>query len=225
MKESARGIIFDLDGTLVDSLTGIAVGISNACRSLGYDAVIPVEDVHRMVGKGAWNLCHRSLEYLGLPPTPELITQLEYAFVREYALTWQTGTPLYPGIADLLNDLAAENIPLAVLTNKPHEVAVPLVKSLFREVVDFSFILGFSERFPRKPEPDSLLYIIEEWGLNRDSVTLVGDSRTDCETAYNAGIRSLMVGWGYEDDPHGSVKQFSSVLINEVTELRQALLG
>lgn len=225
MKASARGVIFDLDGTLVDSLAGIAVGISNACRSLGYDTVIPAEDVHRMVGKGAWNLCLRSLEYLGVTPTPERITQLEHAFVREYGLTWQTGTPLYPGIADLLNDLAAENIPLAVLTNKPHEVAVPLVKSLFRDVVDFSFILGFSERFPRKPEPDSLLYIIEEWGLNRDSVILVGDSRTDCETAYNAGIRSLMVGWGYEDDPQGSVKQFSSVLINEIAELRQALLG
>lgn len=225
MKESSLGVIFDLDGTLVDSLSGIALGISHACRSLGYDTVIPSEAVHRMVGKGAWNLCHRSLEYIGAEPTPALISELEHAFVREYALTWQTGTPLYPGIADLLNDLAAENIPLAVLTNKPHEVAVPLVKTLFSGIVDFSIILGFSERFPGKPQPDSLLHIVEQWGLSRDSVTLVGDSRTDCETAYNAGIRSLMVDWGYEDDPQDSVTRFSSILIEDMAQLRKALLG
>lgn len=220
----SRGFVFDLDGTLVDSLSGIAQGVTNACRSIGYDTVIPREDVHKMVGKGAWNLCQRSLEYLGVEPTRERISALELAFVREYAQTWQSQTVIYPGLESLLRELAGNGARLAVLTNKPDKVAVPLVKAVFRDVVDFSFIIGSSDRFPRKPEPDSLLYIMEQWGLDKERMILVGDSRTDCETAWNAGIRSVMVGWGYEDEPVQTAERYSALLVHESSQLREVLV-
>ena len=224
MKESSRGIVFDLDGTLVDSLTGIAHGVTNACRSLGYDQVIPRDDIHKMVGKGAWNLCRRSLVYLGEEPEPERIKEMEQAFVREYAKTWQSQTPIYPGIAGLLKELDEQGCRLAVLTNKPNEIAVPLVEHIFRDVVEFSFIFGSSDLFPRKPEPDSLLYIMGQWGLDKSQITLVGDSRTDAETAWNARVRSVLVGWGYEDEPEDSAERFASLLVTDASQLRDSLL-
>lgn len=193
-----KHIVFDLDGTLADSLPGIADGLNRALRSLGY-APHPEEAVREMVGRGARVLCSLAL---GIPPeegeSPDQqeVTKLHCAFGREYPHTWQNGTRPYPGIPELLKRLVAERAKLAVLSNKPHPVTVPLVRDLFPEI-PFEPIYGFSERFLRKPDPSSLLHIAALWGEDPKNVWMVGDSMHDVRTARNAGTRSLLVGWGY----------------------------
>lgn len=193
-----KHVVFDLDGTLVDSLPGIAEGLNRALRSLGY-AEHSEEAVRGMVGRGARVLCALAL---GIPPEvgelPDCIevTELNRAFAREYPHTWKGGTRPYPGIPELLKSLVAEGAKLAVLSNKPHLVTVPLVRDVFPET-PFEPIYGFSERFPRKPDPTSLLHIASLWGVDPKHVWMVGDSMHDVRTAQNAGSRSLLVGWGY----------------------------
>ena len=89
-----------------------------------------------------------------------------------------------------------EGYPLGVLSNKPHAVTVPLVRHILPEI-PFREVMGFSERFPRKPEPDSLLSIVRSWGREPAQVCMVGDSAHDGNTAVNAGTRLVLVGWGY----------------------------
>lgn len=193
-----KHIVFDLDGTLADSLPGIAEGLNRALRSLGY-AEHSEEAVRKMVGCGARVLCALALGIspeVGELPDCREVTELQCAFGREYPHTWKGGTRPYPGIPELLKTLVAEGAKLAVLSNKPHPVTVPLVRELFSET-PFEPIYGFSERFPRKPDPTSLLHIAAMWGEPPKNVWMVGDSMHDVRTARNAGTRSVLVGWGY----------------------------
>ncbi len=216
-----KGIVFDLDGTLVDSIPGIADGVARACLSLGLPE-IPESAVRGMVGKGAWKLCERCLDYLGRPLEEEAVLSLEQAFVREYAGTWKSRTVVYPGVGEVLRHLAARGIPLAVLTNKPHDIAVELVRYQFRDVTEFSLIFGAGPAFPRKPDPSCLLHVASLWEADPCRLVMVGDSRTDAETAFNAGVPSVLVDWGYDDDPEGTAIRYGSSLVRSAAELERA---
>lgn len=193
-----RHIVFDLDGTLVDSLPGIATGLNRALASLGLPQHEPAA-VRGMIGRGAANLCAAAIGYadVSLAPAAEL-DAVHGAFRREYPLCWQgpEGTVPYPGIVLMLTKLYAAGAHLAVLSNKPHEVTAPMVKALF-PTIPFDAVLGYSERFPRKPSPESLLYLAEQWGVSPQELTLVGDSLYDARTAVNAGTQTALVAWGY----------------------------
>ena len=190
------GFVFDLDGTLVDSIPGIARGLNLALKALGYPEH-SVDAIREMVGKGARELCLASLKgYFNGNVPEEAFEAVHQGFMREYPHTWQEGTVPYPGIRDMLLSLAGEGHPLGVLSNKPHAVTVPLVRHILPEI-PFREVMGFSERFPRKPEPDSLLSIVRSWGREPAQVCMVGDSAHDGNTAVNAGTRLILVGWGY----------------------------
>lgn len=192
-----RHIVFDLDGTLVDSLPGIAEGVARALRSL--ERPIPTqEEVRGMIGQGARQLCAQALGYDSTTAVPpDLLEAMYAAFCREYPLCWQGNfTRPFPGIPQLLSRLQAEGARLAVLSNKPHDVTFPMVQALF-PYVEIDPILGFTGQFPRKPAPDALLHIAAGWGIPAAQLTLVGDSRYDAQTAAAAGARLLLVNWGY----------------------------
>lgn len=195
------GFVFDLDGTLVDSLPGIARGLNMALESLG---VSPHSEkaVRGMVGKGAKDLCTAALApfFNGdrSQVTEDAIQRLLAEFMRFYPITWQEGTVIYPEISDLLADLHNAGYHLAVLSNKPHVITEPLVKTLFPDI-PFSSVMGYSDRFPRKPDPSSLLHILNEWGLPPQNATLIGDSTHDAKTAQNAKTKLVLVSWGYSD--------------------------
>lgn len=195
----SRGIVFDLDGTLVDSLPGLAEGVNRALRSLGRPEH-PASAVRGMIGRGAANLCAAAIGYAdaSLAPAEEL-EAMHSAFRREYPHCWQGGfTKPYPGIRELLRQLAAAGLKLAVLSNKPHDVTLPMVRTLFPDI-PFEPVLGFTGTFPRKPDPAALLHIISARGLTPAEVTLVGDSLYDARTAANAGCALALMDWGYAD--------------------------
>lgn len=190
-----RHVVFDLDGTLVDSLPGIAEGLNRALALLGRPTRSQ-QEIRGMVGRGARMLC---AEALGGTPAEEDVAALLHAFGREYPRTWEAGTIPYPGIPGMLERLAARGKQLAVLSNKPHEVTVPLVAHVFPHI-PFDFVFGYSNRFPRKPDPASLLFIASSWHVDPAEVAMVGDSVHDARTARAAGTRLGLVSWGYCGD-------------------------
>ena len=195
-------LVFDLDGTLVDSLPGIAAGINRALSACGYPTH-PQEAVRSMIGRGAANLCAQAIGYAGSAEAPpEQLEAVHAAFRREYPHCWcgEEYTRAYDGITALLEKLAAAGARLAVLSNKPHEVTEPMVRHLF-PTVPFDVVLGYTPAFPRKPDPASMHHIAEKWGVSPAEITLVGDSLFDARCAENAGTGLVLVGWGYAADP------------------------
>lgn len=218
-----RHIVFDLDGTLVESLPGIAEGVNRALAAMHQSTLLP-QQVRGMIGQGARNLCAQALGYAGVElAPPDELEQLYTLFCREYPLCWHgSGTLPYAGIPELLALLAARGFKLAVLSNKPHEVTLPMVQRLFADI-PFDPILGFTGLFPRKPAPDALLHIARQWGVTPAQLTLVGDSIYDARTARAAGSGLALVSWGYarlED-----LRTAGAPLAHSVDELGRLLLS
>jgi phosphoglycolate phosphatase len=125
-----------------------------------------------------------------------LAHELDEAFKHFYADRWQTGSVLYPGIKDLIHQLHAGGHSLAVLSNKPDTFTREIVEHFFPGSL-FDQVLGHSERFPRKPEPDAALHLLRVSGVGPSAAKFIGDSDIDRMTAENAGIPFVGVSWGY----------------------------
>lgn len=192
-----RYLVFDLDGTLVDSLPGIAEGVARALGEQGLAIPTP-DEVRGMIGQGARRLCAQALGYATEQETPPELLERTYAlFCKHYPQCWQGDyTRPYPGMLALLHTLHASGVRMAVLSNKPHDVTLPMVRELF-SAIPFDPIMGYTGRFPRKPAPDALLHIAEAWQVAVGEVTLVGDSPFDARTAQAAGSGFVAVSWGY----------------------------
>ena len=218
-------LVFDLDGTLVDSLPGIAAGINRALSACGYPVHAP-EKVRRMIGRGAANLCAEAIGYADAADAPaEELEAVHAAFRREYPNCWrgEEYTRPYDGITGLLEKLAAAGVRMAVLSNKPHEVTEPMVRHIF-STVPFDVVLGFTPAFPRKPNPASMHHIAEHWGVTPAEITLVGDSLFDARCAENAGSSLVLVGWGYAADP-AALRAWTAPVCETMEELESLLLG
>jgi phosphoglycolate phosphatase len=188
------GLIFDLDGTLVDSLPGIAASLNRSLSHLG----LPTHGspaVRTFIGNGSLELARKAVP-AGSPD--ELAHQVEAAFKADYAATWPDGTAPYTGIPECLAALAAAGFPLAVLSNKPHDFTVEIVERLFPGL-PFAPVFGQRPEIPRKPDPEAALQIARHWGLAPENCRFIGDSTIDLVTAAAAGIPAVAVTWGYHD--------------------------
>ena len=188
------GLIFDLDGTLVDSLDGIAASLNHALHASN----LPTHShdaVRGCIGNGARVLIER-----GTPAgsTDSLIEVVEQAFKAHYDLHWPAGTIAYNGIEDLLETLQRQGHELAVLSNKPHPFTEAMVARLF-PTIRFAVVLGQRAGIPHKPDPTGALEIAATLGLAPAQCYVIGDSTMDIETALNAGMRPVAVTWGFHD--------------------------
>ena len=186
------GLIFDLDGTLVDSLPGIAGSLNRALEGLKLPTHTR-KDVRDFIGNGSLELVRRVL-----PAGSDLAETGDKAFKEDYAVTWPDGTYPYTGIPELLNDLAGQGFRLAVLSNKPHPFTVEIVEKLFPNVT-FDLVLGQREDVPKKPHPEAALQIVRQWNTTPENCRFIGDSTVDLATAKAARIPSIAVLWGYHD--------------------------
>jgi phosphoglycolate phosphatase len=188
------GLIFDLDGTLIDSLPGIAASLNRALEEGGF-GTHPHHDVRRFIGNGSYELARRALPD-GMDDAT--IAAVENAFKADYGGTWPSGTAPYEGVPALLEKLAAGGRRLAVLSNKPHPFTVEIVERLFPGI-RFDPVTGQRPELRRKPFPDAALWIAGKWDLPPDACLLIGDSTVDLATAQAAGMQAVATAWGYHD--------------------------
>lgn len=189
-----KALIFDLDGTLVESLPGIAASLNRALTAHGLPGHSHAA-VRGFIGDGARKLVERAVAGVARFDLADSVLRF---FAADYEVSWPDGTAVYPGLRELLADLASREIPIAVLSNKPHAFTVGIVKTLFPET-PFAAVLGNREGLPHKPDPTGALEIAAAIGVPPESCTIVGDSTMDLETARNAGMKSIAVTWGYHD--------------------------
>ena len=180
------GILFDLDGTLLDTLEDLADAVNYALAHHGYPQRT-LEEVRRFVGNGAARLIS-----LAVPEGTAFEPVLE-TFHTYYRSHSQVKTRPYPGIPEMLDQVRAE-YPVAVVSNKPDPAVKPICADFFGDV----YALGEAPGCPRKPAPDMLFKAMKDLGVDR--CLYVGDSEVDVITAKNAGAECVSVLWGFRDE-------------------------
>ena len=190
----SNGLIFDLDGTLVDSLRGIAISLNLALSEHGRPTHSETA-VRHFIGNGARELVTKAL---GPGATETEVDALEASFKVHYAANWLGGTEVFPGVMEMLKRQAAAGHRLGVLSNKPHDFTVEIVARLFPEIA-FDAVLGQRPEVPRKPDPAGALEIAAAFGLSPAACVMIGDSTMDLETGARAGMYTVAVTWGYHD--------------------------
>ena len=190
-----KGIIFDLDGTLVNSLEDIADAMNKVLQSLDYPTH-SYDDYQYFIGSGLRNLVSKAL-----PETNNDENQIEKSLnsmIDVYRDNCTNQTKAYQGIVELLNELKSRKLKLGVFSNKADALTKEITKALFPDV--FDPIVGLSTESLKKPNPFEALEISKSWGLQPEEMIFVGDSGIDMQTATNANIHAVGVSWGYRPE-------------------------
>lgn len=190
-----RGVVFDLDGTLLDTLEDILDVVNRVFQQEG----LPPEssdDVRRAVGRGVENLVRKLLPHRSADD--EYVEKVSGMIRETYSRMGAVKTRPYPGIPRLIRKLSGRGLPMAVLTNKPHPSAVESVEMHFGEEY-FSIVSGAGEGRPMKPSPGSAEQVMKELGVSPRMIMMVGDSDVDMDTATVSGMVPVGVSWGYRD--------------------------
>lgn len=189
-----RGCIFDLDGTLTNTLESLTYSVNLTLKEMELPS-ITTDQCRRFVGDGARKLIERTLEACGDRSLSRLDEGMEiYGRIFHDNCTYHV-TP-YDGVMEMLANLKSMGMRLAVLSNKPHGQAVDVVRQIFGDGV-FDFVQGQSEELPRKPDPAGVLYLLDKMGIKKEECVYVGDSEVDVATAKAAGVTGLAATWGF----------------------------
>ena len=209
--------IFDMDGTILDTLEDLAISINYALGELGFPPRRRAE-VRAFLGNGA-----RELIKCVAPDgtSPELLDKLYELFSAHYEEHCSDYTAPYAGIIELVKELKEKGIHTAVVSNKDDEAVQVLCQQYFPGC--FEFGVGKRDDIPLKPAPDVVLRLLENLGVAKSKAVYIGDTEVDVETAANAGIDCIAVTWGFRDEAflraHGA-----TALARDVEALRALLL-
>lgn len=210
-------VIFDLDGTILDTLEDLTDGVNYALSECGYP-VRTIEEVRRFVGNGIRKLIERALPS-GTPETE--IDRVHGIFSPYYKAHCDVKTKPYDGIPAMLQDLRDAGVLTAVLSNKGDFAVQPLIRQYFPDL----FTIAFGERagIPRKPAPDAVFEILERLGVDKSNAVYIGDSNVDIETAQNAGLPCICVDWGFRDRAQ-LIAAGADTIVSAPEELLEAIL-
>lgn len=211
-------IIFDMDGTLLDSLEGLMHSTNAAMEQYGYPART-YEEVCAFVGNGVGKLIERAL--------PGGLENADYekclaAFKEDYKTAMFTGTRPYPGIPALLETLNREGYHVAVVSNKIDSAVKALSAHFFGDLIPVA--IGERPGVTRKPAPDSVYAALEEMGMPKETAAYVGDSEVDLQTARNSGLPCFSVDWGTRSDEI-LLQNGATSISRTAEELLQAIRG
>lgn len=210
--------VFDLDGTLLDTLGDLADSTNYALRLSGFPQRT-LDEVRMFVGNGVARLIHLAVPQ-GTPPRAEAACLAQ--FRAHYLTNMENKTAPYPGILPLLDELSADGYALAVVSNKFDGAVKGLCQSYFGARIPVA--IGESQGVARKPAPDTVLRALEELGVDAGRAVYIGDSDVDIQTAQNSGLPCLSVSWGFRDSAflqrHGA-----AVIVDTPQALKRALLG
>ncbi len=189
-----KAVIFDLDGTLVNTAEDLGDSVSAALIELGLP-VHTTEEYISYVGNGTLMLVKRSLPE-NLREDEELLNKAHDLFCDHYSKHYLDKSRVYDGIPEVVKTLKDSGLKLYVLTNKPYQFASAIIEACFPGGT-FDLVAGSGQGFPRKPDPSYENHIIELSGASKSEIIHVGDSSTDIETAHNAGLRCIACTWGF----------------------------
>ena len=212
-----KGIIFDLDGTLVDSLHDISDAMNTVLESLNYPTHT-YETYQYFIGSGLRNLVSKAL-----PSTNNSDEQIEICFesmINEYREICTLKTKPYEGIVELLENLTSQNIKMAVFSNKADELTKKIASEIFPNYFDTA--VGLSTEELKKPNPFEAVEISKNWNLKPEEILFVGDSDIDMQTAVNAKMFPVGVSWGYRTEDELKTSG-AKLVINNASELIEIL--
>lgn len=190
-----KGLIFDLDGTLLYTLEDIGDSMNYVLNKYNMKE-FSYEEYRQKIGGGFRNLVLNSLEknkdhFI----VDEMLKELEYVYSKNYL----NKTKAYDGIVEVLEDLKSKNFKLAINTNKRDDYSKVLAREIFKNI-EFIEIIGQSDKWDIKPDPFAANKIIDKMNLRKEEVIYIGDSNVDILTAKNTGIDSIGVAWGYRGE-------------------------
>ncbi len=214
-----KAVIFDLDGTLCDTLNDIRTGVNAVLQRLGYKPRTR-SDIHKFINNGARELIRRSLP-ADVQGVDFIVESALSDYHMEYAKCYCNTTNAYEGIEELLLDLKKKGFKLAVLSNKQHQYVKNIISNIFGDDI-FSVCLGQTD-MPTKPDPTAALYVAKALGVKPDQCVFVGDSDVDVETSYRAGMSFIGVKWGYRDEITLR-KAGASIIANDTEILLKSIL-
>ncbi len=188
-----KAVIFDLDGTLLDTLEDLADSMNTVLSAMSLP-LIPLNEYKILVGKGMRNLVTSALP--AEMRSEELIDRCYSAMFEEYGRRWCVKTRPYDGIPELLDGLASQGIPAAILSNKMDEITQLIVKKYLGRW-KFEAVFGEREGVPRKPDPAGLLEIAGITGIPAAGIICLGDSGSDMTAAIAAGMYPVGALWGF----------------------------
>lgn len=211
-------IIFDLDGTLLNSLADIGSAMDASLARMNLPGH-PLDSYRRFIGSGVGMLAQRAL-----PENRRDKADIETAvrvFREIYAENWQVQTRPYPGIANLLEQLAHRGILMSILSNKPHDFTVKMAEYFFPGT-PFVEVLGYKADQPPKPDPAGAILLAELMGVLPRQTLFLGDSQVDIQTALAAKMRALGVDWGFRT-PEQLRQAGAELIISDPTAILEML--
>lgn len=185
--------VFDLDGTLVNSLTDLALNVNKGLAKAGLEEK-PIENYNQYVGNGRDVMIKKAMG--NCADDEALFNIVRDTFNEEYAVHCNDNTDSYDGCTEMLEKLASKGIKTAVLSNKPDEFVGQILKKVYP---NHSFTEGWGQKpeYKRKPDGEALIAMLDKYGISKDECIYIGDSDVDVFTAQNAGVKVAGVAWGF----------------------------
>ena len=219
MSPTHSAIIFDLDGTLVDTARDLSQALNAVLAEAGREAVPPAR-VRHTVGGGAWGMVERGFALTGEPLAAAEVDRWTAAFLRHYRAHLSDLSRPFPGVRETLEALAAEHAVMAVCTNKSVEASRRLLRDLELDGF-FGAVLGGDSLAVRKPDPEHLAATIRAVGGEPANAVMVGDSEIDVAAARNLGVPAIAVAYGYAAVPAAELG--ADAVIERFAELPAAI--
>lgn len=188
---SYKAVLFDMDGTLLDTLEDLCDSTNHALRQMGYPPR-GIEEIRRFIGNGAEKQIRRAVPE---GTSEEKIMETLAAFRAYYQDHCQIKTKVYDGLLDMLSELKEKNVKMAVVSNKPDAAVKKLSKEYFGDRLDYA--IGPSDGVRCKPYPDMAEEALKALGVEKKDAVFVGDSEVDVQTGLNAGLDVIAVSWGF----------------------------
>jgi len=187
-----KGVIFDLDGTLLNTLIDLQESVNGVLTKYNFPTH-HIDEYKYFLGNG--------IEVLTRKAFPKDINDIEFPkyleeVKAEYSSRQTSKTKPYDGIIDLLKELNNQSIKIAILSNKPNEFARPTVAHFFNDI-KFEVVFGARQEVARKPSAEAVTEILDVFGLKKEECLFIGDSETDMQTGVNAGMQAVGVSWGF----------------------------
>jgi len=212
----SKAIVFDLDGTLVDSAPDLMDSHNFVMRKHGYEPK-PLSDIRFLAGRGASNMVLRSLNEAKKGFDPKLHKQMTDDFIKHYTDNLSKNSKEIKGVTEFLKWGQSQNISFAVCTNKLEYLAKKLLKEI-NLIHFFDFVAGVDTFEYKKPDPRHLTQILEIMDIEKHNTIMVGDSETDAETAKSAKINFVLVANGYTEKDKDNIHH--DYFINDFDEMK-----